>query len=67
MKKNIFDIKNQNKNLIGHMILFGNQNNNKVLEFRRLTIIEKGCGYGREAVQLLKRLCFEDLKSRSIL
>ena len=51
-----------NDKLIGHMILFGLSNNNKVLEFRRITINEKGLGFGREAVKLLKRLCFEKLK-----
>jgi RimJ/RimL family protein N-acetyltransferase len=48
--------------LIGHMILFGLSNPNKVLEFRRLTIMEKGQGFGRDAVRLLKKLCFENLK-----
>lgn len=51
-----------NNNLVGHMILFGIDSNNNVLEFRRLTINEKGKGYGRNAIQLLKKLCFEKLK-----
>ena len=41
------------------MILFGLSNPNKVLEFRRITINEKGLGFGREAIRLLKQLCFE--------
>ncbi|MGD8307670.1 MAG: GNAT family protein [Ignavibacteria bacterium] len=48
--------------LVGHMILFGIDSVHKVLEFRRLAINEKGFGYGRDAVQLLKKLCFEKLK-----
>ncbi len=48
--------------LIGHMILFGLESNHRVIKFRRLTINEKGFGFGREAVQLLKRLCFEKLR-----
>lgn len=51
-----------NERLIGHMIIFGLCNHNKVLEFRRITINEKGLGFGREAIRLLKYLCFEKLK-----
>jgi len=50
-----------NNELIGHMIIFGLSNHNKVLEFRRLTINEKGLGFGRDAIRLLKKLCFEKL------
>jgi len=48
--------------LIGHIILFGLNNKDKSLEFKRITINQKGFGYGREALKLLKQLCFEDLK-----
>jgi RimJ/RimL family protein N-acetyltransferase len=51
-----------NDKLIGHMIVFGIENYHKVLEFRRITINEKGLGFGREAIQLLKKLCFEKLR-----
>ena len=51
-----------NDKLIGHMIIFGLCNHNKVLEFRRITINEKGLGFGREAIILLKQLCFEKLR-----
>lgn len=51
-----------NDKLIGHMLCFGLDNPNKVLELRRFTILEKGHGFGREALQLLKKLCFEELK-----
>jgi diamine N-acetyltransferase len=51
-----------NNELAGHAILFGAESEHKVLEFRRITINEKGLGFGREAVQLLKKLCFEKLK-----
>ena len=47
--------------LIGHMIIFRVCNQNKVLEFRRITINEKGLGYGRDAIRVLKHLCFERL------
>jgi diamine N-acetyltransferase len=51
-----------NDKLIGHMLCFGLDNPNKVLEFRRFTIMEAGQGFGREALRLLKQLCFEQLK-----
>jgi len=51
-----------NDKLVGHMIIFGLCNHNKVLEFRRITINEKGLGFGREAIRLLKQFCFEKLK-----
>jgi len=47
--------------LIGHLILFGQNSKDKVLEFRRITIAEKGKGYGREAIVLIKKFCFEEL------
>lgn len=50
-----------NDYLIGHMIIFGLCNSNLVLEFRRITVNEKGMGYGRDAIRLLKQLCFEKL------
>ena len=51
-----------NDKLIGHMIIFGLCNHNEVLEFRRITINEKGLGFGREAIKLIKQLCFKKLK-----
>ena len=51
-----------NNKLMGHMLCFGLNNPNKVLEFRRFTTMEKGKGFGREALRLLKKLCFEQLK-----
>ena len=51
-----------NDKLIGHMLIFGVKNENKSLELRRIAINEKGFGFGREALQLLKILCFEELK-----
>ncbi|MBN1415745.1 MAG: GNAT family N-acetyltransferase [Bacteroidales bacterium] len=50
-----------NDKIIGHVIIFGVSSQNKVLEFRRITINEKGIGFGREAIRLIKKLCFEKL------
>ncbi len=54
-------IRKDNNKLAGHIILFG-LNNNKSLEFRRITINQKGFGFGREALKLIKKLCFEHLE-----
>lgn len=47
--------------LLGLVLLFGLDSRDKVLEFRRIAIHEKGAGYGREAIQIVKRICFEEL------
>ncbi len=47
--------------LLGHLIAFGLDDITKILEFRRIVINKKGKGYGREAISLLKKLCFEVL------
>lgn len=47
--------------LIGHILAFGLADINNVLEFRRIIINEKGKGYGRTAIKLLKKICFEEL------
>ena len=55
-------ILNSDNRLIGHVLLSGILSKNKSLEFRRIFISEKGKGYGREAIHLIKKLCFEELK-----
>lgn len=44
---------------VGYMILKGIGDPNRVIEFRRIAINEKGKGYGRNAVQLIKQVAFE--------
>ncbi len=51
-----------NDKLTGHILIFGLTDPNKVLEFRRITISDKGLGFGREAIKLLKQICFERLR-----
>lgn len=55
-------IRKDNNKLVGHIILFGLNDNNKSLEFRRITINQKGFGFGREALKLIKIFCFENLE-----
>ncbi len=54
--------KNEDLKLIGHMILFGLNSEYNTLQLKRFTIEEKGKGYGREALRLIKKACFENLK-----
>jgi len=44
---------------VGFVILIGVQEPDGNLEFKRLAISEKGTGYGRKAVQLIKQFAFE--------
>ena len=48
--------------LVGHVILLGLMSEHKVLEFKRIAISAKGKGYGRQTIQLIKKICFELLK-----
>ena len=49
------------ESIIGYAILQGLENQNDVIEFKRITIAEKGKGYGRAAVKAVKKYCFETL------
>ncbi|MGJ3250774.1 MAG: GNAT family N-acetyltransferase [Elainellaceae cyanobacterium] len=46
---------------VGYAILQGLTSHNQSAQLRRLVVIEKGFGYGRIALRLLKALAFEDL------
>jgi RimJ/RimL family protein N-acetyltransferase len=48
--------------LVGYAILSGLGGENNALEFRRLAISPSGNGFGRDAIRLIKRLCFERLR-----
>ena len=50
-----------NEKLIGYAILMGLENPNDCIELKRITIAEKGKGYGRAALKLIKKYCFEKL------
>lgn len=54
------------ENLIGHVILFDIKNPNQIIEFRRIVINQKGSGYGNEAIELIKQLCFNELNVNKI-
>ncbi len=46
----------------GFIILAGLENQNLSLEFRRIVILSKGQGLGRQSLQLVKQFCFNTLK-----
>jgi diamine N-acetyltransferase len=47
---------------VGYIILAGLKNVHQSLEFRRFVIADKGHGYGRAAVRLVKQLAFEQYR-----
>lgn len=47
---------------VGYIILAGLADANQSIEFRRIVVTAKAKGYGREALRLVKKLAFEDLK-----
>lgn len=55
-------LQDDHKKPLGFVILAGLENTNKSIEFRRIVILEKGRGYGRMAISIIKRYCFEELK-----
>jgi len=54
------------KSILGFIILAGLQNEDLSLELRRIVILSKGQGQGRQSLQLLKQYCFEVLKFRRL-
>jgi diamine N-acetyltransferase len=48
-----------NKTRIGYVILAGLLDLNQSIEFRRIVITEKGRGYGKATVEIIKKLAFE--------
>lgn len=49
----------QNETRIGYIILAGLLDSNQSIEFRRIVITEKGRGYGKATVEIVKKLAFE--------
>ena len=47
---------------VGYVILSDLESQHDVISFDRITIREKGKGYGRQTVRLVTKLCFEEYK-----
>lgn len=52
--------------LVGYVILNGLQNPNNSIEFMRIVITDKGKGYGRQTLQLIKKIAFDKLKANRL-
>lgn len=48
-----------NKRMVGYLILLGLRDPDENIEFKRLVISDKGLGYGRQAIKLIKQFAFE--------
>ena len=51
---------------VGYAILAGLNDANENIEFRRLVIAEKGQGYGRRALRLIKKMAFEEFNAHRL-
>lgn len=51
---------------VGYAILAGLSDRNENIEFRRMVVAEKGKGFGRRALQLVKKLAFEELNAHRL-
>lgn len=56
----------QRERRIGYVILAGLLDPNQSIEFRRIVITEKGCGYGKATVGLVKEVAFETHKAHRL-
>lgn len=50
-------------NLVGYILINGLDNVIESVELMRFVIDKSGIGYGKEAMQLVKRFCFEELNT----
>jgi len=56
----------ETQKLVGYMIIAGLQNCDRNIELKRITISEKGKGYGREAIKIIRKISFEDLNGHRL-
>lgn len=53
-------------NSIGYIIISGLENINHSIEFKRFVVCEKGKGFGKEALRLIKEYTFNELKAHRL-
>lgn len=58
--------KTSDRTSVGYMIVAGIETPNKSIEFRRIVITEKGKGYGRKALRMIKKMAFEEYKAHRL-
>lgn len=51
---------------VGYIIVQDVRNRHQSIQLRRLVVTEKNCGYGRQALRLIKRLVFEELHAHRL-
>lgn len=51
---------------IGYVMLAGLEQTHQSIEFRRIVITDKGKGYGRKSLQLIKKIAFEELSAHRL-
>ena len=51
---------------VGYAITAGLKDANNAIELRRIVIVEKGRGHGKAAIQLFKKLAFEEIKAHRL-
>ena len=56
----------EDKRIVGYIILVGLENPDESIEFKRLVINEKGFGFGRKAMQMMKKFAFDDLRAHRL-
>jgi RimJ/RimL family protein N-acetyltransferase len=59
-------IETADKKPVGYTILAGLCSPGRAIEFRRIVITEKGQGFGRQAVQLIKKFAFEEQRAHRL-
>ena len=59
-------IQNSSGKEVGYIIIAGIENKNKSIELKRIVITEKGKGYGKEVVILVKKLAFEKFRAHRL-
>lgn len=52
--------------LIGYIIMAGLDNPNHNVEFKRFVICNKGKGFGKESLKLIKEYCFSELNAHRL-
>ncbi len=51
---------------VGYIVLAGLKDENENIELKRIVVTEKGLGYGRRAVQSIKKVAFEELNAHRL-
>lgn len=59
-------LKSEKNKILGYVILNDLNNENNNIELKRIVINEKGKGYGRKAIQEIKKLCFNHFNCEKV-